>query len=143
MKLLILHGPNLNLLGLRQPDIYGIRRFEDYLPELKNAFPEVELEYFQSNHEGVLIDQLHQIGWEMQGILFNAGAYTHTSLALADAISAIPAPVLEIHISNVQAREPIRHHSMIASACVGSITGLGFDSYRLGIQYFIWNQGAR
>lgn len=136
MKVLILNGPNLNLLGVREKSVYGNRSFEDYFEELKEAFPALELSYFQSNTEGVLIDKLHEVGFSYKGIVFNAGAYTHTSVAISDAIRAIDAPVVEVHISNVFAREAFRHKSMIAPYCKGSISGFGLDSYRLALQYF-------
>ena len=137
MKLLILNGPNLNLLGVREKSVYGSRSFEDYFEELKTAFPDLELEYFQSNTEGALIDKLHEVGFSYKGILFNAGAYTHTSVALMDAISAITTPVVEIHISNVFAREAFRHKSLLAGKCLGSISGFGLESYRLALHYFL------
>ena len=136
MKILIINGPNLNLLGKREPEIYGNRTFEQFLAELRAEFPDVEIEYFQSNHEGALIDCIHESGFSVQGIVLNAGAYTHTSIALADAISAVTAPVIEVHISNVHKREPFRHHSYLSSRCVGSIVGLGLAGYRLAIGYF-------
>lgn len=134
MKILILNGPNLNLLGKREPGIYGSRGFEDYLVELKILFPEVELSYYQSNHEGDLIDKIHDVGFEWDGIVLNAGAYTHTSIALQDAIRGVNTPVVEVHISNVHQREEFRHHSMISCACAGVICGFGLDSYRLAIE---------
>lgn len=135
-KILIINGPNLNLLGTREPGIYGTLSMDDYLKALAVDYPHVELDYFQSNHEGDIIDRLHEAGFdtELGGIVLNAGAYTHTSLAIADAIRAIPVPVVEVHISNVAAREPERHRSFIAPACRGTITGFGLDSYRLGIE---------
>ncbi|OKL39399.1 type II 3-dehydroquinate dehydratase [Pontibacter flavimaris] len=136
MKILILNGPNLNLLGVREKSVYGSRSFEDYFEELKAAFPVLELSYFQSNTEGVLIDKLHEVGFSHKGIVFNAGAYTHTSVALSDAIRAIDTPVVEVHISNVHAREAWRQKSMIAPYCKGSISGFGLESYRLALQYF-------
>ncbi|MFB9863978.1 3-dehydroquinate dehydratase [Rufibacter immobilis] len=137
MKILILNGPNLNLLGRREKSIYGSRSFEDYYEkDLVPAFPDLELAYFQSNVEGVLIDKLHEVGFHYQGIVFNAGAYTHSSLALADAIAAIETPVIEVHISNVFAREATRHVTYIGGRCVGSISGFGLESYRLALQYF-------
>ncbi|AKQ46256.1 3-dehydroquinate dehydratase [Rufibacter radiotolerans] len=137
MKILILNGPNLNLLGRREKSIYGSRSFEDYLEkDLIPAFPDMELEYFQSNVEGTLIDKLHEVGFHYQGIIFNAGAYTHSSLALADAIAAIETPVIEVHISNVFAREANRHVTFIGGRAVGSISGFGLESYRLALQYF-------
>ena len=137
MKILIINGPNLNLLGRREPGIYGSKSFGEYFSELQTLFPETEISCFQSNHEGALIDKLHEAGFSADGIILNAGALTHTSIALADAVAAIPAPVVEVHISNVHAREEFRRHSFIAPKCVGSISGLGLDSYRLALLYFI------
>lgn len=136
MKLLIINGPNLNLLGVREPSIYGRVSMEDYLKALSADYPHVEIEYYQSNHEGDIIDRLHESGFdtELAGIILNAGAYTHTSLAIADAIRAIERPVVEVHISNTAAREPERHRSLIAPACRGLIAGFGLDSYRLAIE---------
>ena len=134
MRILILNGPNLNLLGRREPGVYGSRSFDDYLGELRLRYPDVQLDYYQSNHEGSLIDKLHEVGFDIDGIVFNAGAYTHTSIALHDAIRAIPAPVIEVHISNVHQREEFRHHSCISAACLGVICGFGLDSYRLAIE---------
>lgn len=135
-KILIINGPNLNLLGKREPDVYGSLTFEDYLETLKTKFPNLELSYFQSNVEGFLIDKMHEVGFHFDGIVFNAGAYTHTSVALADAIRAIQTPVIEVHISNVHARESFRHHSYISAACKGCIVGFGLDSYRLALEAF-------
>ena len=137
MKILVINGPNLNLLGKREPEIYGSRSFEDYFAELKKEYPAVDLEYFQSNHEGALLDQLHAQGFAVDGIVLNAGALTHTSIALADAIGAITAPVIEVHISNVHQRETFRHHSYISAKCVGSIVGLGLAGYRLAVEWFV------
>lgn len=137
MNFIILNGPNLNLLGKREPEVYGHRSFEDFLEELKKKYPEHSIKYFQSNHEGALIDTLHEYGFQVDGIVFNAGAYTHTSIAIADAIRAIPAPVIEVHISNVFKRESFRHHSVLAEACLGSISGFGLDSYRLAIEALV------
>ena len=137
MKILVINGPNLNLLGKREPEIYGSRSFEDYFAELKKEYPALDLEYFQSNHEGALLDQLHAQGFAVDGIVLNAGALTHTSIALADAIGAITAPVIEVHISNVHQRETFRHHSWIAGKCVGSIVGLGLAGYRLAVEWFV------
>ena len=134
MNILILNGPNLNLLGRREPGVYGSRSFEDYLIELRNRYPAIQIDYFQSNHEGALIDKLHEVGFAIDGIILNAGAYTHTSIALHDAIRAITAPVIEVHISNVHQREEFRHHSCISAACKGVICGFGLDSYRLAIE---------
>nr|MBD5377333.1 type II 3-dehydroquinate dehydratase [Bacteroides sp.] len=139
MKILIVNGPNLNLLGRREPDIYGSLTMEGYLEVLRGCYPEVEIDYFQSNSEGPLIDRLQQEGFEpdTKGIVLNAGAYTHTSLALHDAIKAIDTPVVEVHISNVHSREEIRRQSLIAPACAGVIAGFGMDSYRLGVEALI------
>lgn len=136
-KIIIINGPNLNLLGKRQPEIYGAVTFEDYLKTLNASFPHIQIDYYQSNHEGELIDKLHQIGFgEYKGIVFNAGAYTHTSLAIADAVAGINTPVIEVHVSNVHARESIRHQSLMAKNCKGIIAGFGLESYRLAILAF-------
>jgi len=132
-RIQIINGPNLNLLGKREPTVYGNQTFEDYLQELKNQFPNLQLDYFQSNIEGELINKLHEVGFTYDGIVLNAGAYTHTSIAIADAIRSITVPVLEVHISNVFKREAYRHHSYLSDACKGCIVGFGMDSYRLGI----------
>ena len=137
MKLLILNGPNLNLLGTRETSIYGNQTFAAYFETLKSKYPKIELHYYQSNVEGELINKLHEVGFSFDGILFNAGGYTHTSVALRDAISGITTPVIEVHISNVFAREEFRHVSLIAPKCKGSISGFGMDSYRLAIESFI------
>ena len=134
MKIQIINGPNINLLGKREPAIYGSQSFDDYLVELKQAYPQVEFEYFQSNIEGEMINKIHQIGFAYDGIVLNAGAYTHTSIALQDAIRAVTSPVIEVHISNVHAREEFRHRSMISCACLGVIAGFGMDSYRLAVE---------
>lgn len=136
-KILILNGPNLNLLGKREPGIYGSRGFADYYDELVRSYPDTELSYYQSNIEGELINELHQKGFTWDGIILNAGAYTHTSIALRDAISAIAAPVVEVHISNVHQREAFRHQSMISAVCRGVICGFGLDSYRLALEALI------
>ena len=133
MKILILNGPNLNLLGVREPGIYGAQSFESYLATLRDAFPDVEIDYFQSNVEGVMIDKMQEVGFSYDGIVLNAGAYTHTSVALHDCIRAITCPVIEVHISNVHTREEFRHRSMISAACKGIICGFGLDSYRLAV----------
>ena len=133
-KIQIINGPNLNLLGRREPGIYGSRSFEDYLTELRAKYPDVQLDYYQSNHEGDLIDCIHRCGFEADGIVLNAGAYTHTSVALRDALSAVPAPAVEVHISNVHRREEFRHHSLISAVCRGVICGFGLDSYRLAVE---------
>ncbi|MGN5955958.1 type II 3-dehydroquinate dehydratase [Sphingobacterium lactis] len=135
-KILILNGPNLNLLGVREKGIYGDQSFETYFEELKSQFPNLELSYFQSNSEGSLIDKLHEVGFSWDGIVFNAGAYTHTSVALGDAIAAINTPVVEVHISNVHQREAFRHHSYLSKNCKGIIVGFGLDGYRLAIDSF-------
>lgn len=140
MKALIINGPNLNLLGVRQPEIYGKQSMEEYLDFLRDCFSDIEIEYFQSNHEGDLIDEIQRVGFdtdEYVGIVLNAGAYTHTSLALADCIAAIQLPVVEVHISNVAAREEIRRRSLIGPVCRGTIAGFGMDSYRLAIEAII------
>ena len=133
MTIHIINGPNLNLLGKREPDVYGNQTFEDYFEKLKKEFNEVNLTYYQSNVEGELINNLQQNGFSTDGIILNAGGYTHTSIAIADAIAAIKTPVVEVHISNIFAREEYRHHSMIAGKCVGSICGFGLYSYSLAI----------
>ena len=136
MTIQIINGPNLNLLGVREPSVYGSTSFDDFLPRLRACFPDVQIDYFQSNIEGELINKLQAVGFQCDGIVLNAGAYTHTSIALADCIQAISAPVVEVHISNVHQREAFRHQSMIAAACRGVICGFGLDSYRLAIESF-------
>ena len=136
MTIQIINGPHLNLLGVREPDVYGSTSFDDFLPRLRACFPDVQIDYFQSNIEGELIDKLKAVGFQCDGIVLNAGAYTHTSIALADCIRAISAPVVEVHISNVHQREAFRHQSMIAAACRGVICGFGLDGYRLAIESF-------
>lgn len=133
MKILILNGPNLNLLGKREPGIYGSSSFEAYLPELQAAYPDAVIEYYQSNVEGEMINKMQEVGFTYDGIVLNAGAYTHTSVALHDCIRAIKCPVIEVHISNVHTREEFRHRSMISAACRGVICGFGLDSYRLAV----------
>ena len=137
MKIAIINGPNLNLLGKREPEVYGHLSFEEYFEQLKTLFPEIELHYYQSNSEGELIDYLHRTGFSFDGILLNAGAYTHTSIAIADAIAAITTPVVEVHISNVHARESFRHHSFLSKYCKGVIVGMGLKGYELGIRSFL------
>jgi 3-dehydroquinate dehydratase-2 len=137
VKLIIINGPNLNLLGQRETGIYGSQSFEEYFAELKKKFSGIGLFYYQSNVEGELINKLHETGFSYEGIIFNAGGYTHTSVALRDAIAGIKTPVIEVHISNVYAREEFRHQSLIASKCKGSISGFGLDSYRLAIESFL------
>ena len=141
MNILIINGPNLNLLGKREKSVYGENSFESYLEFLRNKYSEHQLVYFQSNIEGELINTLHQYGFgDTDGLVLNAGAYTHTSIAISDAIRAINVPVIEVHISNIHAREAYRHTSMIAAACKGSIAGFGMDSYRLAIEALISNK---
>lgn len=135
-KILILNGPNLNLLGKREPLVYGKCSFEEYFNELKNDFPDFELEYFQSNLEGELINKLHEVGFSYHAIVFNAGAYTHTSIALADAVTSIETPVIEVHISNTFARESFRHHSYLSPVCKGVLVGFGLKSYKLALHSF-------
>ena len=137
MKICIINGPNLNLLGKREIGIYGKKSFDDFLTELKKQYQSVEIEYFQSNIEGELIDKLHEIGFDYDGIILNAAAYTHTSIGIGDAIKAIKTPVIEVHISNVTSRETFRHNSYIAPNCKGIIMGFGLDSYRLAIEGFL------
>ncbi len=133
-KIQIINGPNLNLLGKREPSIYGDASFEGYLKKLRVRYPQCEISYYQSNIEGELINKIHEVGFSYDGIVLNAGAYTHTSIALLDAIKAVTTPVVEVHISNVHAREPFRHVSMISAACKGVVLGFGLDSYRLAIE---------
>lgn len=137
MKIQIINGPNLNLLGVREESIYGNRDFDNFFEELKQRFPGVELHYFQSNVEGELINKLHEVGFRMNGIILNAGAYTHTSVALHDAIAAIQTPVVEVHISNIYAREEFRHKNLITSKCRGLISGFGLESYAMALNFFI------
>ena len=134
MKIQIINGPNLNLLGTREPGIYGQMSFEQYLPQLQARYPDFEISYYQSNVEGELINKMQEVGFSFDGIVLNAGAYTHTSVALHDCIRSLKCPVIEVHISNVHQREPFRHQSMISSACKGVICGFGLDSYRLAIE---------
>jgi len=134
MKILIVNGPNLNLLGTREPGIYGSSSFEQYLPKLQALYPDVEISYYQSNVEGELINKMQEVGFSYDGIVLNAGAYTHTSIALHDCIRSLKSPVIEVHISNVHQREEFRHHSYISAACKGVICGFGLDSYRLAIE---------
>ncbi|MRX46481.1 MULTISPECIES: type II 3-dehydroquinate dehydratase [Pedobacter] len=137
MKIQIINGPNLNLLGKREPGIYGSEGFESFYKQLLAKYPDVELSYYQSNVEGEIINKLHEIGFDYDGIVLNAGAYTHTSVAIADAIAGIKTPVVEVHISNVYAREEFRHHSMMAKNCKGIITGFGLMSYELALKSFL------
>ena len=137
MKVLIINGPNLNLLGKREPEIYGSHSFEDYFKELQNKFSAVDLYYFQSNIEGEIIDKLHEVGFNFDGVILNAAAYTHTSVGIGDAVKAIQSSVIEVHISNVHAREEFRHHSYIAANARGVIAGFGLKSYDLAIESFL------
>ncbi len=136
-RILIINGPNLNLLGQREPTIYGNRSFVEYLKTVEQQFPDVQIHYFQSNHEGELIDKLHELGFSVDGIVINAGGYTHTSVALRDAISAVTAPAVEVHISNIHAREEFRHHSYLTPVCKGMIAGLGLTGYELAVRYLL------
>ena len=136
-KIVIINGPNLNLLGKRDPIVYGSQSFEDYLATLKKNNPSIKLQFFQSNIEGEIVNKLHQVGFEPCGIILNAGGYTHTSVAIADAVAAISSPVIEVHISNVYSREEFRHHSLMAASCKGVIAGFGLNSYQLAISSFL------
>ena len=137
MKIQIINGPNLNLLGLREPTIYGSEGFDSYISQLRNLYSIIEIDYYQSNVEGELINKLHEVGFSYDGIIINAGGYTHTSVALADAIAAIKTPVVEVHISNIYAREEYRHVSLTGKNCKGVLTGFGLDGYRLAIESFL------
>ena len=138
MRILIINGPNLNMLGQREPDIYGSETMEDVMNNLRRQFPDVSLDYYQSNHEGSIIDKIHEVGFGgVDGIILNAGAYTHTSVAIHDAIKAVRTPVIEVHISNVHQREEFRHHSFISPAASGIIIGFGLESYHLALLSFI------
>ena len=137
MKIMVINGPNINLLGKREPSIYGTQSFDAYFEELKHFYPSVEFAYFQSNVEGEMINKIHEVGFEYDGIILNAGAYTHTSIALQDAIRAVMTPVIEVHISNVHKREEFRHKSMISCVCTGVICGFGLHSYRLAVEAFL------
>ncbi len=140
MKILILHGPNLNLLGKRQPDVYGTTGFEEYLETLRTSFPTMQITYFQSNHEGELIDCIQQSENNYDGVIFNAGGYSHTSVAIADAVASVSTPVIGIHISNIYARETQRHIDLLAKYCIGTISGLGLQGYELALSYFFKNK---
>ena len=137
MKIQIINGPNLNLLGKREPGIYGSNTFETCLEQLRQRYPDVQIDYYQSNVEGELINKMQEVGFTYDGIVLNAGAYTHTSIALHDSIRAITTPVIEVHISNVHKREDFRHHSWLSSACLGVICGFGMDSYRLAVDHLV------
>jgi len=137
MKICLINGPNLNLLGKREPEKYGNRSFDDYFAELKTKYPQISFEYYQSNIEGEIINEIQKNGFSSDGIILNAGGYTHTSVSIADAIASVKAPVIEVHITNILAREDFRQTSMIARSCTGSISGFGLDSYRLAVEAFI------
>ena len=137
MRLAIINGPNLNLLGKREPEIYGSNSFEDYFESLQNKFTDLDFTYFQSNIEGEIIDKIHEVGFDYDGIILNAGAYTHTSIGIGDAVKGIEAPVIEVHISNVHSREEFRHKSFIAANAKGVIFGFGLKSYDLAIESFL------
>ncbi|MGB0887992.1 MAG: type II 3-dehydroquinate dehydratase [Vicingaceae bacterium] len=137
MQILIINGPNLNLLGKRETSIYGENSFEDYFLTLQNEFSEIDFEYYQSNVEGEIINKLHEVGFSYDAIVINAGAYTHTSIGIGDAIAGIETPAIEVHISNVYAREDYRHQSLMAKNCVGVISGLGLNAYKLAILHFL------
>lgn len=139
-KILIINGPNLNLLGKREPDIYGEQRFDSYFESLKKQFPKLKLSCFQSNHEGAILDKLHKTGFSYDGIVLNGGAFTHTSIAIGDAIAAITTPVVEVHISNVYARETFRHHSYFSKNCAGIIVGLGLKGYEMAVRFLEGNE---
>jgi 3-dehydroquinate dehydratase II len=142
MKIQIINGPNLNLLGKREPDVYGSIDFDTFFQNLKTSFSTIEIYYYQSNVEGELINKLHEVGFDFDGIILNAGAYTHTSVAIHDAIGAIKTPVIEVHISNVYAREEFRHKSLITSKCKGMITGFGMEGYALALLYLMNKKDA-
>lgn len=138
MRIQIINGPNINLLGKREPSIYGSQSFDTYLEHLKEIYPAVTFDYYQSNIEGKMIDKIHEVGFSYDGIILNAGAYTHTSIALQDALRAVTTPAIEVHISNVHKREEFRHKSMISCACIGVICGFGLDSYRLAVEALLY-----
>ncbi|MEM8967469.1 MAG: type II 3-dehydroquinate dehydratase [Bacteroidota bacterium] len=142
MNITIINGPNLNLLGKREPEIYGKFSFEDYLEKLRQTYPEHTLDYFQSNSEGEIVSKIQEVGFSVDGIVLNAAAYTHTSVAIADAVAAVNAPVIEVHISNVHAREAFRHHSFVSAVARGVIVGLGLAGYKLAIDFLIENSQA-
>ena len=139
MALLIINGPNLNLLGKREKSIYGDQSFDEYFAQLQDKYPETKLTYFQSNSESEIIDKIHEVGFDIDGIIINAGAFTHTSVAIRDAISGVTSPVIEVHISNVHTREEFRHNSYLSAVCKGVIAGFGLDSYRLAVEHFLKN----
>ncbi|RZM22693.1 MAG: type II 3-dehydroquinate dehydratase [Pedobacter sp.] len=137
MKIQIINGPNLNLLGVREPSVYGSEGFDSFFEALKRRYPAISMEYFQSNVEGELINKLHEVGFSFDGIIINGGGYTHTSVAIADAIAAIKTPVVEVHISNIYAREEFRHVSLTGKNCIGVLTGFGVDGYRLAVEHLL------
>ena len=143
MKIVIINGPNLNLLGKREPDTYGRVGFDEYLKLLRELYPDIDIEYYQSNVEGELVTKIQEAGFSSDGVVLNAAAYTHTSVSIADAVAAVPAPVVEVHISNVFKREEFRHKSLLAPVCIGTITGFGLDSYRLGIEALRLHNAAK
>lgn len=143
MKISIINGPNLNLLGKREPEKYGNRSFDDYLESLKAKYPDIAFEYFQSNVEGELINEIQEKGFSSDGIILNAGGYTHTSVAITDAIASVKTPVVEVHITNIAAREDFRHTSLIAGTCAGSVSGFGLDSYRLAVEALIFKLSSK
>ena len=142
MKIQIINGPNLNLLGKREPTVYGNKSFEDFFQELRGRFKDIDLHYYQSNVEGEIINKIHEVGFSFDGIILNAGAYTHTSVAIHDAIGGVKTPTIEVHISNVYAREEYRHKSLITSKCIGLITGFGMESYALALTYLMNNRSS-
>ena len=137
MKIIIINGPNLNLLGKREPEVYGNQDFETFFEKLKTSFSDIQIDYYQSNVEGELVDKLQEVGFNYDGIILNAASYTHTSIAISDAIAAISSPVIEVHISNIYAREEFRHKSIISGNCIGMISGLGLAGYLLALNYFV------
>ncbi len=137
MKIQIINGPNLNLLGKREPEKYGLQSFDEYLDSLRGRYPNMIIDYFQSNVEGEIINKIHEVGFTYDGIIINAGGYTHTSVAIADAIAAVKCPAIEVHITNVAGREEFRHNSLVGRYCRGSIIGLGLNSYRLAVEALI------
>ena len=143
MKVMIINGPNLNLLGTREKSIYGEESFEVFFDSLKRENSQIDLQYYQSNVEGEMINKLHEVGFEYEGIILNAGGYTHTSVAISDAIAAINTPVIEVHISNIHAREEFRHYSLISSNCLGMITGFGLEGYRMALSHFTDNKSHK
>ena len=143
MKIQIINGPNLNLLGKRETSIYGSQSFEEFLDTLKKRFPSIDIHYYQSNVEGEIINKIHEVGFSFDGIIINAGAYTHTSVAIHDAIGGIKTPVVEVHISNVYGREEFRHKSLITSKCVGMLTGFGMEGYAMALNYLVGDKSIR